>query len=101
MGGLAERMVDQAVAALVGSDPGLATKVIGDDLMLDEAQREIDEKALLFIARRQPVAGDLREIIGTIRICNGEWCEMEFANTRGWISQSLVWGAYPGETIAD
>ena len=68
MGGLAERMVDQAVAALVGSDPGLATKVIGDDLMLDEAQREIDEKALLFIARRQPVAGDLREIIGTIRI---------------------------------
>jgi SH3-like domain-containing protein len=40
-------------------------------------------------------------VVGTIRACNGEWCEMEFGRTRGWISQSLVWGAYPGEAITD
>lgn len=68
MGGHAERMVDQAVAALVNSDVGLADKVIRDDAVLDQGQREIDEKAILVIAKRQPMADDLREIIGAIRI---------------------------------
>lgn len=68
MGGHAERMVEQAVAALVNADPGLAQKVIRDDAVLDEGQREIDDKAIIIIARRQPMARDLREIIGAIRI---------------------------------
>ena len=68
MGGHAERMVDQAVAALMNSDTALARKVIADDLVLDEGQRWVDEKAVLLIAKRQPMAHDLREIIGTIRI---------------------------------
>ncbi|MCA0278377.1 MAG: phosphate signaling complex protein PhoU [Proteobacteria bacterium] len=68
MGGQAERMVDQAVAALVNGDPELGQRVVQDDLVLDEAEREIDDKAILIIARRQPMATDLREIIGAIRI---------------------------------
>jgi phosphate transport system protein len=68
MGGHAERMVEQAVAALVNADHGLAQKVIQDDLVLDEGQREIDDKAIIIIARRQPMATDLREIVGAIRI---------------------------------
>ncbi|RTM04328.1 MAG: phosphate signaling complex protein PhoU [Hyphomicrobiales bacterium] len=68
MGGHAERMVEQAVAALVNVDHGLARKVIQDDLVLDEGQREIDDKAIVIIARRQPMATDLREIVGAIRI---------------------------------
>jgi phosphate transport system protein len=68
MGGHAERMVEQATTALVGADPGLARKVIADDAVLDEGQREIDDKAIVIIARRQPMATDLREIIGAIRI---------------------------------
>jgi len=68
MGGQAERMVDQAVTALVRADNSLAQRVISDDLLLDEGQREIDEKTIGMIARRQPLAGDLREIIGAIRI---------------------------------
>ena len=40
-------------------------------------------------------------VIGTIKTCNGSWCEMTFAGREGWISQSLLWGAYPGETVAD
>lgn len=39
--------------------------------------------------------------IGTIRSCDGEWCEMSFGSYTGWISQSLVWGAYPGELVKD
>lgn len=40
-------------------------------------------------------------VIGTIRSCNGEWCEMSFDGHTGWLNQGLVWGAYPGETIKD
>ena len=68
MGGHAERMVDQAVRALVGSDHALARKVVEDDLVLDAGQREVDDKAIVIIAKRQPMADDLREIIGAIRI---------------------------------
>lgn len=40
-------------------------------------------------------------VIGTIHACNGDWCEMTFDGHTGWISQSLVWGAYPGELVKD
>lgn len=40
-------------------------------------------------------------VIGTIKECNGDWCQMTFAGHTGWLSQALVWGAYPGETIKD
>ncbi len=68
MGGHAERMVEQAVAALVSSDLALARKVVEDDAVLDIAEREIGDKAILLIAKRQPLAADLREVIGAIRI---------------------------------
>jgi phosphate transport system protein len=68
MGGHAERMVEQAVAALVSSDLTLARKVVQDDAVLDIAEREIGDKAILLIAKRQPLAADLREVIGAIRI---------------------------------
>ncbi len=68
MGGHAERMVSDAVRALVNSDAGLAESVIAADVVLDDAERDIDDKAVLIIARRQPMAQDLREIIGAIRI---------------------------------
>ncbi|MDZ5697148.1 MULTISPECIES: phosphate signaling complex protein PhoU [Phyllobacteriaceae] len=68
MGGYAERMVEQAVAALVSGDIELARKVVEDDAFLDEKEREIGEKAVVVIAKRQPMAADLREILGAIRI---------------------------------
>ncbi len=40
-------------------------------------------------------------VIGTIRACDGDWCEMTFEGHTGWMSQSLVWGAYPGELVKD
>ena len=68
MGGIAERMVAEAVRSLVNADAALSQKVISDDLILDEAERQIGEKAVLIIAKRQPMASDLRDIIGSIRI---------------------------------
>lgn len=68
MGGLAEQMCADAVRALINSDTVMAQKVITDDLILDNAEREIGDKAILTIAKRQPMAADLREIIGSLRI---------------------------------
>ncbi|ALN74219.1 phosphate signaling complex protein PhoU [Aureimonas sp. AU20] len=70
MGGQAERMVEQAVSALIRSDWGLAQSVVADDILLDTLQREVDERAVLTIGKRQPMAHDLREIVGAIRISN-------------------------------
>ncbi|WAJ26653.1 phosphate signaling complex protein PhoU [Antarcticirhabdus aurantiaca] len=70
MGGQAERMVAQSVQALINSDWGLAQSVVADDVLLDAAQRELDERAILVIGKRQPMSVDLREIVGAIRISN-------------------------------
>ncbi|WP_378945062.1 SH3 domain-containing protein [Mesorhizobium sp. ANAO-SY3R2] len=40
-------------------------------------------------------------VIGSIKQCNGQWCEMSFSGTKGWLNQSQLWGAYPGESIED
>ncbi len=68
MGGIAEKMVIDAMDALVQSDAALARQVIARDDRLDQLQREIEEGAILTIARRQPMAVDLREIVGAIRV---------------------------------
>ncbi len=68
MGGIAEKMVIEAVDALAASNMTLSRQVIATDPTLDALQREIEEQAVRTIARRQPVADDLRELIGAIRI---------------------------------
>ncbi len=68
MGGIAEKMVVDAMDALSQADMTLAHNVVATDPRLDALQREIEEQAVLTIARRQPMAVDLREIIGAIRV---------------------------------
>jgi phosphate transport system protein len=68
MGGIAEKMLSDAVVALVRRDTPLAQSVIATDPRLDTLQREIEERAIFTIARRQPLAIDLREIVSALRI---------------------------------
>lgn len=70
MGGIAEKLVADAVHALARRDVDRAGAVIARDAAVDALQREVEEKAILTIARRQPMAIDLREIVGALRICN-------------------------------
>ena len=70
MGGLAERQIADATRALVERDTDLAERVIAADPTIDAMQHEVEEKAILTIARRQPMAVDLREIVGAMRVCN-------------------------------
>ena len=68
MGGLAEEQLANAIKALAKRDVVLADQVIRADEKIDELEREIEEKAILTIAKRQPMAQDLREIIVAIRV---------------------------------
>ncbi len=68
MGGYAESIVSQSVSALMRGDKSMADAIIAQDLILDNLQHELDEHAVLLIAKRQPMAVDLREIIGALRM---------------------------------
>jgi phosphate transport system protein len=68
MGGIAEKMVADAIKALVARDMALAQSVIASDARLDALHHTIEERAILLIARRQPMAIDLRETIAAIRV---------------------------------
>jgi phosphate transport system protein len=68
MGGLAEKMISDAMDALLSMDVELARAVVATDQRLDTLQRQVEELAILTIARRQPMAVDLREIVAAIRV---------------------------------
>lgn len=68
MGGLVETQIDSAVKALVERDGYLAEEIRGKDKLVDRMEMDIDEEAMLIIARRQPTARDLRLVISVIRM---------------------------------
>jgi phosphate transport system protein len=70
MGRLDGEQIADAIDALVKRDTSLAERVIAMDDRIDALQRAIEEKAVATIARRQPMAIDLREIVGALRISN-------------------------------
>jgi len=70
MGGLAEKQIGDAVDALAKRDIALAQRIVAQDLRIDTLQREIEERAILTIARRQPMAVDLRDIVAALRVAN-------------------------------
>ena len=71
MGGLAERLIGDSVDALNRRDfDAGAAASSREDAKIDMLQREIEEKAILTIARRQPMAVDLRDVVGALRVSN-------------------------------
>ncbi|EKF41963.1 phosphate signaling complex protein PhoU [Nitratireductor indicus] len=68
MGDLAGAMTRASTNALLSSDTALAQRVISDDTIMDAKQRELDERAITLIAKRQPMAQDLRGVVGAIRM---------------------------------
>ncbi|MEO1554558.1 MAG: phosphate signaling complex protein PhoU [Pseudomonadota bacterium] len=71
MGGLAEAMIRDASRAVVTRDIALAETVIERDLEMDRLEREVEGKAVRMLALRQPMASDLRNVIGAIKLSGG------------------------------
>src|SRR5215216_5551666 len=70
MGGLAEDHLAKAIEALARRDTKLADVVIAQDDKIDALELQLEERAILTIAKRQPMARDLREIMVAIRIAS-------------------------------
>lgn len=68
MGGLAEDLLGHAIESVERRDPQLAETTIREDDTIDRLEREVEEQAIMMIARRQPVALDLRQVMTAIRI---------------------------------
>ncbi|MCU0889917.1 MAG: phosphate signaling complex protein PhoU [Rubritepida sp.] len=68
MGGLAERQVADSAQALLERDTDLAATVVSRDAKLDAMEREVESFCVQLLARRQPMAADLRLIIACMKI---------------------------------
>jgi phosphate transport system protein len=68
MCGLAVSAMDRATTALLEADLSLAEQVIADHEHIAALSRRTEETALRLLALQQPVAGDLRTIVGSIHI---------------------------------
>jgi phosphate transport system protein len=68
MGGIAAGMIEEAAAALERRDARAAERVIAEDPDLDRLQSNLEHLATRMIALRQPVACDLRAVVGAMRI---------------------------------
>ncbi len=68
MGGLAEVQIERAIESLQRRNSEEAAHIIEEDMRIDELQVEIEELAIQMIARRQPLATDLRATVAGLKI---------------------------------
>ena len=67
MGGIVEKQLSTAIAALAEVDSGIGRTVIAGDDEVDSLEVRIDEECNLILARRQPAASDLRLVLAIIK----------------------------------
>ena len=68
MGGLVERALADANAALLERDTELAARVVETDPKIDAEERAVEQFAVRLLALRQPVADDLRQVIQALKV---------------------------------
>jgi phosphate transport system protein len=70
MGGLVEKQIDRAVRVCTRLDLSMASLVLSDEEIVNSLQMQVDLLCNQIIARRQPIAIDLREVIASIHTVN-------------------------------
>src|SRR5688572_12429779 len=68
MGAKVEEMLSQAMKALVERDSELAEKTLYIDRQINRTEMEVDDLCLRVLARRQPVASDLRFLTMALKV---------------------------------
>jgi phosphate transport system protein len=64
----AEEMIEQAIDALLHNDRGIAEMVVASDAELNAIELDVEQRAVALLALQQPMARDLRFIVGAIRV---------------------------------
>ena len=68
MGGLVEDLLWRAYRSLERRHPQLARETAKSDAIVDRLERDVQERAIRLIGKRQPVADDLRHAIAVLKI---------------------------------
>jgi phosphate transport system protein len=68
MGSIVEKQIHQCIEALVKQNQSLAEQIIKNDDLVDDLQKEIEDKCIRLIAKEQPLATDLRTIFTTSKL---------------------------------
>jgi len=68
MGGIVENQLALAAEAILNRDAGAATRAVEEDAKVDALEREAEQFVIRLLALRQPVAGDLRQIVAALKI---------------------------------
>ncbi|MBV9252026.1 MAG: phosphate signaling complex protein PhoU [Acetobacteraceae bacterium] len=68
MGGIAESQLALAAEAILNRDVSAATRAVESDPKVDALERDAEQLVIRLLALRQPVADDLRLIIGALKI---------------------------------
>jgi phosphate transport system protein len=68
MGGRVENQMALAVAAVIDRDADAATKAVEADPPVDALEREVEQFVIRMLALRQPVAGDLRQVVAALKM---------------------------------
>ncbi|WP_055047976.1 phosphate signaling complex protein PhoU [Devosia sp. A16] len=70
MGGMVEQAITESAVALLKLDHKQAQDVRLFDKKIDDMQQRINDAAVSIIARRQPMAADLRMVVTSIQVAN-------------------------------
>ena len=68
MSGQAERLVDLAIKSVLERDKEVAEQVIAGDKILNDMEVELEQRAVRMLALQQPMARDLRFLVGAIKV---------------------------------
>jgi phosphate transport system protein len=68
MGGIVENQVALAAEAILDRDASAATRAVEADPKVDALEREAEQFVIGLLALRQPMAGDLRQIVAALKI---------------------------------
>lgn len=92
-----ESAMRDASLALLDRDVALAEKVIAGDDLIDNMERELDDRCVLVLAQQAPVAGDLRTVVSALRMSS----RLERMGDLAGHVAALARRAYPAAAVPD
>lgn len=69
---------------------GVRTAVVAHDMTQLRARAQTDSRELALLERG---------VIGTLRHCDPDWCEISFDDLSGWVPKDALWGVAADEVI--
>ena len=68
MGGMVETQVSLAAEAMMERNAEAAARTVEEDVNVDALEREVEQFVIRMLALRQPMAGDLRQVVAALKM---------------------------------